>query len=294
MSAVGQVTALGLLGGVGLTLILTGCATTRVDLGRLLARMQTPPSGSVDSGGAQRSGLQRTLLAWLARVNTRVPDVELELIGETRERFGLIRIGFAAGGALFLPVLAIAAIVAGLPLPIVVTAGCSLTGALLGWLIPPSLVRTQAAAARAVFRRALCSYFDLVALERTADRGPVEALEHPATLGGSWVFTRLRTEMDRARRLGQPPWQALRILADQVGIDELDDLGAILTLSQEEGASIVESLAAKAASMRQRLLADDLAHAHEQNRMLELPLSLLGITIVLFLIFPGLYALTTG
>lgn len=285
MTTLQLVIGIGVLGGAGLALLIAGLSSSRVDLGQLLTQMNTTTTAEPVKPG-------RPMLAWLDRFN-RIPDVELELIGETRTRVLLIRVGFALAGALFLPVLGLILIISGMPLPVVIPAGLSLAGAALGWMIPPQLVRTQAAEARRVFRRALCAYFDMVALERQADRGPVEALEHPTTIGGSWAFTRLRAEMDRARRLGQPPWEALRVLADRVGIDELDDLGSILTLSQEEGASIVESLSAKATSMRQRLLAEDLAVSHEQNRMLDLPLSVMGMTIVLALVFPGLYLLTT-
>lgn len=286
MTTLQLVILLGVGAGLGLSVLIAGCATSRIDLGKLLAHGATSTSRRTTAGW-------RTLLGGLERFNTRASDLDLDLIGETREKLLLVRLSFAGGGALFLPVLAALLLIAGMPLPVLIPIGLSLAGTVIGWLIPPIMVRSQAQEARRTFRRALSSYFDLVALERQADRGPVEALEHPATLGGSWAFLRLREEMDRARRLGQPPWHGLRQLAEQVGIDELDDLGSILTLSQEEGASIVESLSAKAASMRQHLLADDLAHAHEQNRLLDLPLSLMGMTIVLFLVFPGLYTLTT-
>lgn len=288
MTSVQLVTLLGAGAGAGLALVAAGCTASRVDLGRLLAG-----AGRTEPTDAPAPSTN-PLLGRLSRLDTRVPDAELDLIGETRERFLLLRIAFAAAGALLLPVLAVLLVVAGAGLPVVVPVGLSLAGGVVGWFLPPSMARSQAAEARAVVRRALCSYFDLVALERQADRGPVEALEHPTMLGGSWAFRRLRSEMERSRRLGEPPWQALRRLADRLGIDELDDLGSILTLSQEEGASIVDSLTAKAASMRQQMLAEDMAAAHEQNRLLDLPLSILGMSIVLFLVFPGLYVLTTS
>ena len=272
--------------GLGLALVIAGAITPRVSLAALAANLEPTPH--------QSTSHRRPWLAWGARLQgSRIPTAELDLIGETRERFLTLRVGFALAGALLPPAGVTLLVAVGWPIPFVATTATALAGAAAGWQIPPLLVKTQAKAARRTFRRGLAAYFDLVALERQADRGPVEALEHPTQIGRSWAFERLRAEIDRARRHGEPPWHALRHLAHQVGIDELDDLGSILTLSEEEGASIVESLAAKAASMRQRLLAEDLTAAHERNRLLDLPLALMGMTIVLFLIFPGLYLLVT-
>ena len=60
-------------------------------------------------------------------------------------------------------------------------------------------------------------------------------MEAAALVGDSWVFTRLSEELTRSRWSGQPPWDALHTLADELGLPELEDFADIMRLSGEEG-----------------------------------------------------------
>ena len=79
-------------------------------------------------------------------------------------------------------------------------------------------------------------------------------MEAAATIGDSWVFTRLSEELARTRWSGLTPWEALRSLADELGLPELDDLADIMRLSGEEGAQVYASLRARSAAMRTAML----------------------------------------
>ena len=87
-------------------------------------------------------------------------------------------------------------------------------------------------------------------------------MEAAAEVGDSWVFTRLSEELTRSRWSGQPPWDALHALADELGLPELDDFADIMRLSGEEGCQRLHHLRARSAAMRTAMLNDEIAEAN--------------------------------
>ncbi len=125
------------------------------------------------------------------------------------------------------------------------------------WFLPNLNVRSDAKRGRVEFHRALGAYVDLVALERNAGSGPRQAMEVAAGIGHSWVFRRIGEELARSRWSGQPPWDALTTLADDLGVPELADLADIMRLSGDEGAQVYATLRARSAAT---------AHRHPHRR----------------------------
>jgi pilus assembly protein TadC len=254
-------------------------ALARLDLGATL----DPGSAAARPAGklAQRIAAE---LPWLP-----VPTADLVLLGQDREVWIASKVGCGLLG------LAVPALLAGL---------ASLAGVGLSWSVPtlgsllcaaalffaPDLVtRVNAAERRADFKRALTSYLDLVALERGAGAGPTEALEAAADIGDGWAFRRISASLDAARRAGAAPWTALARLARETGISELADVADIAEVAGQEGAKILDTLAARAASMRAEALAADRATAGSRSTTMVIPIALLGAGFLLLLIFPIVY-----
>jgi Flp pilus assembly protein TadB len=99
-------------------------------------------------------------------------------------------------------------------------------------------------------------------------------------------MVRLRDTLQTARLQGVTPWSALGRLGDEMGVEELRDLAAALALVAEDGAKVRESLSARAASMRQRELADAEARAAQSSQSMLVAQLLLCVGFLLFLIFP--------
>ena len=154
--------------------------------------------------------------------------------------------------------------------------------------LPDYNVRSDAAAARVEFARALSAYVDMVALERNAGSGPRQALEAAATTGDSWVFRRLAEELARSRWSGVPPWDALTTLADDLGLPELGEVSDIMRLSGEEGAAVYPTLRARSASMRAALTAAELAKANAAGERLSMPVAVLALIFLILLAVPAL------
>jgi Type II secretion system (T2SS), protein F len=192
----------------------------------------------------------------------------------------------------------------GLATPVLLGALLALGGSPVSWSIPvggalllglamffaPDLVtRVNAAEKRYDFRHALSSYLDLVALERGAGAGPTEALEAAAEIGGGWAFQRIAAALDGARRVGGAPWTALAALAADTGVTELADLADIAEVAGHEGARILDTLAARAASMRAQQLSADRAKAGARGTTMVVPIALLAVGFLILLTFPIIY-----
>ena len=274
----------GVLGGLGIFVVVRELAPAPARLDAALARLDSAaPPGRRASVPLRLARHVSAELPWLP-----VPSADLALLGQDRDAWiaskiicGLIGLAVPAGvaelvlfsgGGLSWQVPAIASLACG-----------------AGLFFAPDLVtRVNAAERRTDFRHALTSYLDLVALERGAGAGPTEALEAAADIGGGWAFGRISAALDAARRAGDAPWTALARLARETGVSELGDLADIAEVAGHEGAKILDTLAARAASMRGQAQAAERAKAGARSTTMVIPIALLGVGFLVLLIFPVL------
>jgi Flp pilus assembly protein TadB len=277
--------ASGVLGGLGVFLVVREIMPAGVRLDAALARLDVgqAPAAARSSAG----GLARRIAAELPWVP--VPSADLALLGQDRESWLASKVGCGVLGLALPAVLVSLASLAGLRLPWVVPAVGSLACGVALFFAPDLVTRVNAAEKRADFRHALTSYLDLVSLERGAGAAPTEALEAAAEIGGGWAFERITAALDQARRAGSAPWTALADLASQTGIAELADVADIAEVAGQEGARILETLAARAASMRAEALAADRAKAGARSTTMVIPIALLAVGFLLLLVFPIVY-----
>jgi Type II secretion system (T2SS), protein F len=283
--------ASGVLAGVGIFIIVRelvpaperlDAALARLDLGAAL-ELGTGTGAATRSPGrlARRVAAE---LPWLP-----VPTADLALLGKDRETWIASKVGCGLLGLAVPPLLAGLASLAGVGLGWSAPAIVSLLCGTALFFAPDLVTRVNAAERRTDFRRALASYLDLVSLERGAGAGPTEALEAAAEIGDGWAFQRISAALDAARRAGAAPWTALARLARETGISELADVADIAEVAGQEGAKILDTLAARAASMRAEALAADRATAGSRSTTMVIPIALLGAGFLLLLIFPIVY-----
>jgi Flp pilus assembly protein TadB len=281
------VIAAGLVGGLGIFIIIRELVPAPPRLDAALARLDHGPVLGPARTGGNASRLAQRIAAGLPWMP--VPTADLSLLGQDRETWIASKVACGLAGLAVPLLLAALASVAGTGLswsvPVVASLAC---GAVL-FFAPDLVTRVNAAERRADFRLALTSYLDLVALERGAGAGPTEALEAAAEIGGGWTFRRISGALDAARRSGAPPWTALARLARETGIAELADIADIAEVAGHEGAKILDTLAARAASMRAQALASDRAKAGSRSTTMVIPIALLGAGFLLLLIFPVVY-----
>jgi len=260
-------------------------AFERITPARSRAIRTSTASGDVD--GKERLGLwaMRTLppSLWV-----RTPVRELALLRVPLARFYADKLIYAALGLAIPPFLGAVFVLLGIDLPVTVPAVAGLGLAAVMFFLPNYNALDDAKKARAEFRRALSAYIDLVATERHNGAGTRQAMETAAEVGNSWVFTRLTEELRRSRWSGIPPWDALRSLADELGLPELADFADIMRLSGAEGAGVYTNLRARSAAMRTAMLGDELADANAIGERMSIPGSVLGVVFMALLLTPAL------
>ncbi|TNC40000.1 type II secretion system F family protein [Mumia zhuanghuii] len=160
-------------------------------------------------------------------------------------------------------------------------------GAVGGAVLTTAQLATEAADRRRDFRHVVSAYLDLVSMNLAGGRGVPEALASAAELSDGWAMVRIRDTIESSRLQGVTPWNALGDLGTEMAIEELRDLAAALALVAEDGAQVRESLSARAASMRQRELADVESRAAERSQSMLVAQLLLCVGFLLFLIYPA-------
>ena len=183
----------------------------------------------------------------------------------------------------------------GLLLPWQMPAVGALLLAAAGFAFPALAAHAEAGRPRrAEFRAALAAYLDLIVISLAGGAGIEAALTYSAAAGHGWAFTRLRGALQAAQLTRRPPWQLLGQLGDDLGLSELSELAASVTLAGTEGARVRASLAAKAAGLRARQLADAETAAQAATERMSLPLVLLFAGFLLLIGYPAVAHVLTS
>ncbi|EGD43990.1 putative integral membrane protein [Nocardioidaceae bacterium Broad-1] len=284
--------ASGMLIGLGIALLIIRLMPAEPDLADAVARLTPARTGgaanpTVPSSQRERLGLWaiRTLPPGLW---ARTPTRELALLRISLARFYGDKLLYGIVGLLIPPMLTMFFRVLGFDLPYAIPLIGSIGLAVVMFFLPNYNAVDDAKRARLEFTRALGAYIDLVALERNNGSGVRQAMEAAAEVGDSWVFTRLTEELARSRWSGVPPWEALRTLAEELGLPDLEDFADIMRLSGEEGASVYTNLRARSQAMRTAMLNDELTEANAVGERMSIPASLLGVVFMALLLAPSL------
>ncbi|GAA5169063.1 MULTISPECIES: secretion system protein [Amycolatopsis] len=178
-------------------------------------------------------------------------------------------------------------LVAGLALPWQLPLAAGALCAVGGFWWPDADVRHQAARKRAAFRHALAAYLDLVRVSLAGGAGVDAALNHSVAIGQGWAFGHIRRALNIAQLTRGTPWTTLRQLGEELGVPELVELAASVSLAGTEGAPVRASLAAKASAMRARDLAESLGKAQAATERMSLPVICLMTGFLLFIGYPA-------
>jgi tight adherence protein C len=272
--------------GVGVLLIVREFAPGIPALGPALRQLQGKPAAPKPG-----IGLAGPLAVLGARL--RIPHQNLALIGHSSERYLTEKVGFALVGLVFPPTFSLMLALFGLHLGIVIPAAAGVGLAALFFVLVDVSVRQRANEAREEFTRHVAVFLDLIALELAASRGPAEALERAAAVGGGWVSRRIREALQESRLRLEPPWDGLKRVAAEIGVPDLGDVGDIMTLVGDEGAQVYDSLRSRAESLRSSILAKEEARANTATTALYIPTSLLVFVLFVIAAYPFLYRLVT-
>ncbi|MFH8253033.1 type II secretion system F family protein [Microbacterium sp. B2969] len=284
----------GVIIGIGLAVVLAGLLPVRPALGAALDRLgsTTPTQHTAGQSVEVRVG------TWVHR---QLPDLrfftipakDLALVGTPVTKYLYDKTLLAVVG-LLAPLLFGFAMQAIGVLPFWLPGAVGIPLAIALWFAPDQDLHAKARDAREEFSRSVAVYLELVAAERRRGAPAGRALTSAAEIGNTWVFARLRQELSRASYAGVAPWDALRDFSEEIGVPELGEVGNIVRLAGEEGASTYETLRAKGKSLRVQLLNNEHTKANQASERMKLPIIFSAAIFVAIVLTPLVMNLFTA
>jgi tight adherence protein C len=267
---------------------------------RLQRRNQLVRITAADQGDGISEFLGRTVGASLGRImrnlGLRLDSLEpdLRLVGRSLDQHLAQKVVLAFFGLALPAVVAGVWTVAGYSVPLTFPAG---VGAVLGvffFFAPDISLRSETEERRKAFKQALGSFLDLVVISLAGGTGVESALRDAAGVGRGWAFAQLRNALEVTALTGETPWAALARLGEEVGVTELVELSATVSLAGTEGARVRDSLAVKAASLRDHALAEAEAEAQSTTEKMALPVVLLFLGFLILIGYPAVDAVVNN
>jgi hypothetical protein len=291
----------GAIGGCGLFLLGFAMVPRRLSLARQIAALDAPfKPGNRSSLPADDEGMSEfsrktgaMLAKFCAERGWEFPSLRssLSLAGKSFENYLATKVLLGFFGLLITPVLFFLLGMLGLHLPIIIPVWIALATAVVFFFLPDLEIKQKADQRRKDFRHAIGAFLDLVAMSLAGGRGVPEALMSASEISGEWAMGLIRDTLANARITGHTPWQALGRLGEETKVDELRDLSAALSLVAEDGAKVRESLAARAAPLRRREIAELQGQAGERSQSMLVAQMLMCAGFMVFLIYPAAVAL---
>ena len=287
MTAVARLVGATLLGAIGVWLVVSGSAQRRPTLAKMSAHLRRAPTlvavGSV--GAAARIG---RMLALRMRLR---PDVvaDLRLVCRSQDVHATYLTAAAVAG-LFGPslLLVIAQAMGVISIGIAMSLAIAVICAVVAPLVVHSSMRAAAAAQRHDLRYQLSSYLDVVTMLLAGNVGNEGALRQAAQAGDGRLFVELRRRILIAETSNRSLVSALAHLGDDLDLVELQQVSASASLAASAGAPVAKSLAAKCATLRGALSAEQETDARVRTGKITIPLVGMSILIMAAVVYPAL------
>ena len=214
---------------------------------------------------------------------------DANMVGRSLETHALHKMGGLVLGAALLAVLGfLANTVFELELPLLVIVAISLIGGLLGWLLPDSILRTEADKERVLFQQVTESWLELVAQLVTAGADTFGALAAAASYSEQPGFVVIRDALRVSAASGEPPWTGMRRLADGRRLRFLDPFCSALELAGTTGAGSRQAILAQVESARSKAMLEADAAAASSGEKMGAPLALIGGAFMILMGYPPL------
>ncbi|HEX8803955.1 MAG TPA: type II secretion system F family protein [Acidimicrobiales bacterium] len=265
----------------------------RNQLARITGADAAPPGSDVSDllGRTVGASLARTMRNLGIGLQTLEPD--LRLVGRTLEQHMVQKVLLGLFG-LVLPMLVGSTwILAGTDISFTFPLGLSIVLGVAFFFAPDLNLRSEATTRRKAFKHALGSFLDLVVISLAGGAGVESALRDAAGIGRGWAYAQLRNALEVTQLTGETPWAALARLGEEVGLTELVELSASVSLAGTEGARVRDSLAVKAGSLRDHALAEAEAEAQATTEKMALPVVLLFLGFLILIGYPAIDAVVT-
>lgn len=293
----------GVLAGLALVSLLSALVPARTPVAVVLDRLHRPPPAVPsrplpEGAGRLRRAAHRLVhsveASGLAEALSRPIRTDLRIVGLGPGEYVLRRVAWAIGAAVVAGAMSALASTAGVGVPPYVAMGGALAMGALGWFVPAVTVRSGARARREDFTYALSAFVDLLTVALSGGLGVDEALARSAAVGQGWAFGELRRSLALAQLHKEAAWDGLARLGRELGVRELEELAASVTLAGKDGSRVTTSIKAKAKAMREHAQNRVEAGANTASELMSLPLMVMLLGFVLFVAFPTIATISGG
>lgn len=258
-----------------------------------IANRDQGSSGDGDLFG-RTIGVTATRVAKNLGLHMRSLEADLRLVGRPIEQHMAQKVVLALFGVGLPTLLTVLWTVMGISLPMFIPFAVALGLGVFFFFAPDIAVRSEAAKRRTEFRQSLGSFLDLVVISLAGGAGVESALRDAAAIGQGWAYRQIDNALEVTGLTGETPWAALARLGDELGVDELSELAASISLAGTEGARVRESLAVKASSLREHALAAAESEAQATTEKMALPVVLLFLGFLILIGFPAVDKIMSG
>ncbi len=296
------VAALGAGIGAGLLMIVRALSTRPIALAETAVALDRPGvavNAQADPAGLTRPqsrlGAAGLAIMGVARFGDRDNLVEqLRVLDKSLERHAYEKMLSATAGFAIPTVLGVMLGVGGVAPPLAPIGAASLILAVIGFIYPNLPLADKVEERRRGFRHAFSAYLDLVTILLAGGAGIESALEGAAESEDGWAFSEIRRALRRARLTRQTPWDAFEQLGTELGVNELNELAASISLAGGHGARVKASLTAKADALRAAQAAELETAAEACTEKMIVPVVVMILGLVLFIAFGAVDAITDG
>lgn len=284
------VTLAGVMAGAGMVLIVRGCMSPTPELAEVVADLHRPRVASVRPTPLRERLDEAASRVALMGIGDRRSDLEVcerSVDKFTQDRLTWALLGASAGvfGVALRPLGVVPWLTTPLALSMIVV------GATAGWFWALLDLRSDAASARREFVSSVASYLELVSILMAGGAGVETALYEAAAVGRSRGYRHLRAALTAAQAHQDQPWAKFGELGRRVGVRELEELEASMTLAGA-GSRVRNALSVKADTVRERALAEQEAQAHSRSETMVLPVAMMFAGFLLLIGYPALSGLS--
>ena len=286
-----MVILLGAMAGLGLLFIVLGLMPRP-------ARAPLPttpdPERGADDGSEGTGAVRHATRRAAARIerdlhSNSMLNQDARMVGRSLETHAVHKMaGLVLGAAVLAALGFFANTLFELELPLLVIVAVALAGGLLGWWVPDSIVKTEAAKERVLFQQVTESWLELVAQLVTAGADTFGALAAAASYSEQPGFVVIRDALRVSAASGEPPWTGLRRLADDRRLRFLDPFCSALELAGTTGAGSRQAILAQVESARSKAMLEADAAAASSGEKMGAPLALIGGAFMILMGYPPL------
>ena len=285
-----MVILLGVIAGLGLLLVAVGLVPRPARKPQAAPEPRKATKKGAKEAGAVQDATRRAARRIVQDLQSKSALMQdAHMAGRSLETHAVYKmVGLVLGAAVLAGFAVFANTLFGLDLPLPIIVAAAGAGALGGWLLPDSILKTEAEKERVLFQQVTESWLELVAQLVTAGADTFGALAVAASYSQQPGFVVIHDALRTSAASGEAPWTGLRRMADERRLRFLDPFCAALELAGTTGAGSRQAILAQVDAARSKAMLEADAAAASSGEKMGAPLALIGGAFMILMGYPPL------